>query len=179
GSAADSPTLRKAALARTEAPFPPKDAAVPEVLGGALLIVGGGGMPADITKKFIDLAGGPESLIVVLPISMPDPLPPGMDGRFLKRAGAKKVVVIKARELANVEDPKNLELLKKAGGVWFDGGRQWRFTDAYAGTRFEAELHEVLMRGGVIGGSSAGASIQGEYLCRGDPMGPNPIMCEG
>src|SRR5262249_40493049 len=62
GSAADFTTLRKAALARTEAPFPPKDAAVPEVLGGALLIVGGGGMPADITKKFIDLAGGPESL---------------------------------------------------------------------------------------------------------------------
>src|SRR5437763_5855947 len=44
-------------------------------------------------------------------------------------------------------------------------------------------MHElfraVLSRGGVIGGSSAGATIQGDYLCRGAPGGPNNIICEG
>ena len=30
------------------------------------------------------------------------------------------------------------------------------------------EFHKVLERGGVIGGSSAGATIQGDYLVRGD-----------
>ena len=37
----------------------------------------------------------------------------------------------------------------------------------------------MLRRGGVIGGSSAGATIQGDYLCRGSPHGPNEMMCEG
>ena len=34
----------------------------------------------------------------------------------------------------------------------------------------------MLERGGVIGGSSAGATIQGEYLVRGDTSGPNVMM---
>ena len=32
---------------------------------------------------------------------------------------------------------------------------------------------------GVIGGSSAGATIQGDYMVRGAPAGPNIMMCEG
>jgi cyanophycinase len=40
-------------------------------------------------------------------------------------------------------------------------------------------FHDVLKRGGVIGGTSAGATIQGEYLVRGNPMGNEEIMTEG
>jgi cyanophycinase-like exopeptidase len=40
--------------------------------------------------------------------------------------------------------------------------------DSYAGTRTYRAFHDVLARGGVIGGSSAGATIQGDYLVRGD-----------
>jgi cyanophycinase len=40
-------------------------------------------------------------------------------------------------------------------------------------------MHTVLERGGVIGGSSAGASIQGDYMPRGDPMGNTQMMAEG
>jgi cyanophycinase len=171
---------RRAAIARTEAPFPPNPVPVPEVPKGTLIIVGGGGMPADLTKKFIELAGGPDALIVVLPTANPDPLPPGdSEGAMFKRAGAKNVVVLRGRTLAEVEDPKNLEVLKKAGGVWFGGGRQWRFVDAYEGTKAHEAFRDVLRRGGVIGGSSAGATIQGDYLCRGSPLGNLEMMCEG
>jgi cyanophycinase len=178
GSVADFNALVRSAIARTEPPFPPKNLSAPEVPSGSLVIVGGGGMPADVTKKFIDLAGGKDALIVVLPISMPDPIPPNED-RLFTRNGVKHVEVIPARERADVDNPKTLEILRKAGGVWFGGGRQWHFVDSYAGTKFEQELFGVLKRGGVIGGSSAGATIQGEYLCRGDPLGPNRIICEG
>ncbi|HZD05845.1 MAG TPA: cyanophycinase, partial [Longimicrobiales bacterium] len=58
---------------------------------------------------------------------------------------------------------------------WFPGGRQWRLADAYLGTRTEEELWNVLRRGGVIGGSSAGATIQGAYLVRGDTR-TNTVM---
>src|SRR5262249_3286635 len=140
--------------------FPAKVAPVPEVPKGALVIVGGGGMPADVTKKFIELAGGPDALIVVLPTAEPDPIPARGGGGLVERFGAKNVQVLRARALKDVEDPKNLEILKKAKGIWFGGGRQWRFVDAYEGTKAYELMHEVLKRGGVIGGSSAGATIQ-------------------
>jgi cyanophycinase len=47
--------------------------------------------------------------------------------------------------------------------------------DAYKGTRAEKEFGNVLKRGGVIGGSSAGATIQGSFLARGDTKN-NQIM---
>jgi cyanophycinase len=169
---------RRCALARAEPAFPAKGPPVPEVPKGSLVIVGGGGMPADVAQKFIELAGGPDALIVVLPTAQPDPVP-ASEGGFLKRAGAKNVVVLPSRKREEVEDPKNLETLKKAGGVWFGGGRQWRFIDAYEGTKAEEVIRDVLRRGGVIGGSSAGATIQGYYLCRGSPLNNTDILCEG
>ena len=57
----------------------------------------------------------------------------------------------------------------------FGGGRQWRLVDAYKGTKTEKLFWKVLERGGVIGGSSAGATIQGSYLARGDSKN-NQIM---
>jgi cyanophycinase len=153
--------------------------AAPEVPKGALVIVGGGGMPADVTKAFIDLAGGPDALIVVLPTANPDPVPANAEATFLSRAGARNVKVLPARTLAEVEDPKNLAILKEARGVWFGGGRQWRFVDAYEGTKAEEAFRDVLRRGGVIGGSSAGATIQGDYLCRGSPLNNTDVQCEG
>ncbi|MFL5343138.1 MAG: Type 1 glutamine amidotransferase-like domain-containing protein, partial [Gemmataceae bacterium] len=179
GDVADYTTFRRAARERATADYPPKELRPPEVPSGALVIVGGGGMPPDISRKFVELAGGKNAFIVVLPTSMPDPIPPGIEGGFFQRFGAGHVQALKARELKDVEAPESLELLKKATGIWFDGGRQWRFIDAYEGTKAEGLFRDVLRRGGVIGGSSAGASIQGDYLCRGDPLGPNPIICEG
>ena len=173
----DYTMLRRAAIARAEAPFPPKEPTTPEVPKGALVIVGGGGMPADVTKKFIDLAGGPDARIVVLPTASPGAS--GDEGGFFKRAGAKNVVALPAVKLEEVEDPKNLEILKKADAIWFGGGRQWHFVDAYEGTKAEELFRDVLRRGGVIGGSSAGATIQGDYLCRGSPLNNTDEMCEG
>ena len=59
--------------------------------------------------------------------------------------------------------------------MFFFGGRQWRLVDAYGGTKAEQAFQEVLDRGGVIGDSSAGASIQGSFLVRGDTR-TNTIM---
>jgi len=47
--------------------------------------------------------------------------------------------------------------------------------DAYANTLTESLIQKVLERGGVVGGSSAGATIQGSFLARGDTK-TNQIM---
>ncbi len=174
----DLTMLRKSAMARTQPPFPPKTVASPEVPHGSLLIIGGGGMPPEVLNRFIVLAGGKDKTFIVLPTSNPDPIPAN-SGAFLKRAGLTNVHILPGRTREEVTKPEVLALLDKADAVWFDGGRQWRFVDAYEGTPFYEKLHDVLKRGGVIGGSSAGATIQGEYLCRGNPLGPNDMICEG
>ena len=185
GERHDLTMLRRAALERSLANFPPAELPAPNVEKGSLVIVGGGGMPDDVTKKFIELAGGPEALIVVLPIAGEPPArnakaPTGAgEGRFFERAGAKNVKSLPARTREEVESPEFKAALKEAKGVWFGGGRQWRFVDAYMGTQAEELFRDVLRRGGVIGGSSAGASIQAQYMPRGSPLGNTDVMADG
>ena len=56
--------------------------------------------------------------------------------------------------------------LEEATAVWFEGGRQTRLVDAYAGTRTEASLRGMLDRGGLVAGTSAGTIIRGDHLVR-------------
>jgi cyanophycinase len=178
GSLLDIVQLRRAAANRAaREPFPPAKPPTPVIKKGTLVIVGGGGAGPEIWKRFIAASGGPEALIVVIPTAMEDPIPDvSVEEKILKKYGAKKVVSLHCRDPKLADDPRFSEILTKAGGVWFGGGRQWRFVDAYAGTLTEKRFHEVLARGGAIGGSSAGASIQSEYMPRGHPLG-NTVMC--
>lgn len=180
GDKHDLVALRRAALARTLPAFPAKEPSPSQVPNGSLVIVGGGAMPKEITEKFIELAGGADSPLVVLPTANPPaPNDNKPEGAFLSRAGAKHVRTLPQRTRAEVESPEFAAALAEAKGVWFGGGRQWRFVDAYAQTKAEEQFRDVLKRGGVIGGSSAGASIQAEYLVRGSPLGNAEMMSEG
>ena len=176
----DLTALRRAALARSLPPFPPAKPPAPVVEKGTLIIVGGGGMPRGLVQRFVALAGGKKARIVTLPIAGGDtgPARDSMADVF-RKAGAEKVTVLKARTRAEVESKETLETLAEATGLWFGGGRQWRFVDAYEGTKALPLMFDVLRRGGVIGGSSAGATIQGDYLCRGGVFENFAIMYEG
>lgn len=179
-SIADYNELRRAAAERALGnPYPPKEVPVPHVPKGTLVIVGGGGLTPEICKRFIEAGGGENGRFISLPISMPDPIRTQREETFLKSLGAKNFHVVPYREQKDLEAPKVIELFQNATGIWFGGGRQWNFMDAYEGTKLPALFREVLNRGGVIGGSSAGATIQGDYLIRGAPAGPHIMMCEG
>ena len=178
--AADLVSLRRAArdsIANYPVHAAPSAAKVDH---GTLIIIGGGGMPAGIMRRFVDLAGGEDSHIVVLPTAVPDPVDEeaGIAGAF-RKLGAKTVTVLPGRTLDKVESDEYLNAIKQATGIWFGGGRQWRFVDAYLDTKAHALMHDVLRRGGVIMGSSAGASIQAEFLARGNPLGNLDIMADG
>jgi cyanophycinase len=178
---ADYNEMRRCAMARiAEKPYPPKHLPAPFVPKGTLLIIGGGGMTPDMGKRFFDAGGGADGYFVVLPIAVPDQaINSAREEQFIRRMGAKHVTVITQREQKDLEKPETIAVLKQATAIWFGGGRQWNFVDAYEGTKLPALFRDVLNRGGVIGGSSAGATIQGDYLIRGAPAGPNIMMCEG
>ncbi len=144
---------------------------------GTLIIIGGGDISESLNKKIMEISGGLQIPIVIIPTA---------DGRenydqnfgeagMLRKMGATNVTVLHTsdRNIANTEE--FVKPLINAKLVWFSGGRQWRLVDAYKNTLTEKMLWKVLENGGTIGGSSAGATIQGSFLVRGDTKN-NQIM---
>ncbi len=144
---------------------------------GSLVIVGGALQDESIVQRFLDLAGGADVPIVVIPTAGGaeeyDQFYPGL--RMFKRLGVTNLTVLHTTDPAVANTEAFVAPIREARAVWFPGGRQWRLADAYLDTRVHEELWSLLERGGVIGGSSAGATIQGSYLARGDTR-TNTIM---
>ncbi len=183
GYIADLMAWSRSAQARLQPQFPAEVPPAPEVKSGSLMIVGGGGLSEDLWQRFIEMAGGPDAPIVAIPTAgglgeVENPRSGG--ARSLERYGATNVTVFHTtiRDKSNY-DEDFLKPLKEAKGVWFDGGRQWNLVDSYQNTTAHELMMDVLERGGVVGGSSAGASIQGDYMARGDPLGSGPIQALG
>ena len=145
---------------------------------GTVIVVGGGAMGPEIYSEFIKSAGGPNALIIDVPTAGGDSVytqdAPGTRG--WKNAGAKNIYVYHTKDRKLADSDSFVAILKKAGGIWFEGGRQFHIVDSFGGTKSETEFMNVLKRGGVIGGSSAGASILGDFLVRGAPSNNNFIM---
>jgi cyanophycinase len=162
----------------------PAAMAAPVVQGpenGTLIIAGGGPMGPEIMSRFISLAGGPNANIVVIPTAQGDGKFdnnwPGL--KMFRDAGAKHLTVLHTTDRKVADSEAFVAPLKKATGVWLVGGRQWHLVDSYLGTRSEAAIKDVLRRGGVVAGTSAGASIQASYLVRGARSGNEIMMAPG
>lgn len=144
---------------------------------GTLVIVGGGGKSDSILKAFIKLAGGNDAPIVVIPTAEGSETYNENSGQAgtMRKLGATNVTVLHTTDRNTANSDSFVKPLVNARAVWFGGGRQWRLVDAYKNTKTEKLLWEILARDGVIGGSSAGATIQGSFLARGDTKN-NQIM---
>lgn len=144
---------------------------------GTLIILGGGDLSESLIKSFIQIGGGLDVPMVIIPTA---------DGQekydenfgeagMLKKLGASNVKILHTTDRKTANTESFVKPLVNAKVVWFSGGRQWRLVDAYKNTLTEKMLWKVLENGGVIGGSSAGATIQGSFLVRGDTKN-NQIM---
>jgi cyanophycinase len=152
---------------------------------GTLLIQGGGSdVGTGIFETFINLAGGLDSKIIVVPTNSGNR---DKDGKLIvykedqvvaswKKRGATNVFMLHTADPKVADTEDFAKILRDAKAVWFVGGRQWNCVDSYSNTLTEQEFHKVLDRGGVIGGSSAGATIQGDYLVRGAVSGADVMM---
>lgn len=172
------------ALAAREAPAPykPEAARAGAVkVGpphGTVIAVGGGAQGPEIYKAFIDAAGGPDALILDVPnnsINAPMKVAPASFGKGFREHGARNVHILFTQDRAVADSDAFVAIIKKAKGIWFDGGRQFHDIQAYAGTKSERAFWGVLERGGVIGGSSAGMAVLGDFMVRGAPSQNNYI----
>jgi len=148
---------------------------------GAVVACGGGVLGPDVMTRFIKLAGGPDAPIVFIPTANGENPQPAnqLEANILRKSGAKNVTILHTIDRKIAVSKAFTEPLQRARGVWIGGGRQWHLVDSYLNTRTLRELQAVLHRGGVIGGSSAGATILGSYLVRGAREGNQIMMAPG
>ena len=161
------------ALVAPALPSSPLEAQDPPTVGpesGTLMLVGGAMRDPALYARFLELAGGPDAPIVYIPTAGGGEAYDDLCSCLTawREHGARNIRVLHTWDREEADSEAFVAPLRQATGVFFGGGRQWRLVDAYAGTRTEEAIREVLERGGVVGGSSAGASIQGSFLVRGD-----------
>ncbi len=134
----------------------------PEGSPGSLVICGGGLLPTEIRDKFIELAGGKQTKLVIVPTANPDTDRNQNYDLFLEPWSQFELSSIKVIHAQSRDDARQIsfsEILREATGVWISGGIQSRLADRYLDTSIESEIQAVCQRGGVIGGTSAGAAI--------------------
>jgi cyanophycinase len=147
---------------------------------GSVLIIGGNvGSQRDIWDKFTELAGGKDKAVLVV-VTTAGGDSAAYDKKSVeevkKQTGVKNVTLFHTSDLKEANSEKFIAPLKNATGIYFEGGRQWRIADSYLNTLTHQAFIDVLNRGGVIAGSSAGASILGSFLWRGDTKGAQVLV---
>ena len=141
------------------------------------LFIGGGALPESMYKEFLKLTG-PDAKLVVIPTASSKDVDVEKIQEVWHSRGFKEVSVLHTNDREVASTHRFLEPLKTATAVWFSGGSQQKIADAYIGTPVETELYQLLQRGGIIGGSSAGAAIQTKIMIRGG-KGNQPKMSTG
>lgn len=147
---------------------------------GTLLIIGGAARNPIFLEVFKKHAGGKDANIIVIPTAYEDNQIEKDTGfvrlkAYFQKAGFTNIHILHTRDTTVANTEEFIAPIREASGVYFMGGRQWRIADGFLNTLAHKEFKRLLERGGIIAGSSAGATIQGSYLARGDTKA-NTIM---
>lgn len=140
---------------------------------GTLLIAGGGKLSPQVMAKFVDLAGGPNANILVVPtgsrsFSLKDEKENESILAPLRAAEAKNLHFLHAGSPEEANSEEFVALMRTSDAIWFTGGDQNILANIYGSTLMEKELIELLNRGGVVGGTSAGAAVMSKLMIAGD-----------
>ena len=137
---------------------------------GKLIIIGGGSIPDSLFEFFAGHCGGKNEPVVYIPTATTDEefIQKGEHLIKFTSRGFTNLSTIHTRNKKEADDPKNIALMRNAKGLFFGGGDQQLIADAYAGTKLYDEFIALLDRGGVIMGTSAGATIMGSLMVGSD-----------
>jgi len=135
---------------------------------GRLLAIGGAAGPA-LLQRFVALAGGAASRIVVIAAASASPA--DLEAEHVSAfagLGAGSVEPLRLTGRAQANEPP--DLLRRATGVFFTGGDQQRITSIIGGTATDSLLQALVGSGAVVlGGTSAGAAMMsGTMIVGGD-----------
>lgn len=147
---------------------------------GQLVIIGGAeDKEGDCTilREFVRRSGGLEARIVVMTVATGLPGEVGEDYiRVFERLGVQTVKVVDTARPEDASDPRAIETIEQATGVFFTGGNQARITELLKGTELEQTLHKRFAEGVVIAGTSAGAAMMPDVMIVEGDSETNPRM---
>ena len=134
--------------------------------GGPLFVIGGHedkeGDRDILNAMARALSGGP-LVIATIASHAPD----GYFEGYCKAFGALGVtdlVELYVKDRAEALEGSHNAMLENAAGIFFTGGDQLRIVSQIGDTPLEKMVHDLHKRGGLIAGTSAGASVQGENM---------------
>ena len=145
---------------------------------GPLLIIGGAedklGQRSILTR-FVSLAGKASARIVVISTAsaLGDSATEAYRGIF-NEMGVTDISGLRPETRRDANDPAGAEALEDATGLFLTGGNQLKLSTVTAGTRLGKAIAELHERGGVIGGTSAGASALSSHMVSGGSSGDIP-----
>jgi len=135
---------------------------------GNLFLVGGGERGATLSGKFIELAGGKDALIVIVPTASEEADTGARYVREFKACGCTRVRALTLGTRAQAQRGAWEPLLREAQGIWFTGGDQSKLMRVIGGTPFEAAVRAAYARGATVGGTSAGTACQSSLMLTGN-----------
>jgi cyanophycinase len=137
---------------------------------GILLLEGGaefGGRMAEPDKQAIELAGGPDAPIAILPTAAAPDNNHERAGRngliWFKSLGSSRVDVVPVIDKSTANDPALAARLRSARFIYLLGGFPQHLGETLKGSRGWQAALEAYQEGAVIGGSSAGAMVLCEH----------------
>jgi len=136
---------------------------------GKLIIIGGGDILDTMYNLFAKEIGGKDQPIVYIPTATDDE-PWIQQGQHLVKftsRGFTNLTTVHTRDKQKANDPVFIDRIRKAKGVFIGGGDQANIAAAFLGTDVHKELIALLNRGGIIMGTSAGATIMGDVMITG------------
>lgn len=136
-----------------------------------LVICGGGSLPDTVYLRFLELAG-PSPSLVFIPTASQRNVDADEVQKLWRSRGFQSVSILHSTDRDVTSSDDFAAPLKSATAVWFGGGSQQRIADAYLGTPVEEEVYALVRRGGVVGGTSAGAAIQSRVMIAGGKIEP-------
>jgi cyanophycinase len=135
---------------------------------GPLMVIGGAEdklRKRTILKEFVSASGGTDARIALIPTasSLGDEVVEVYDALF-RRLGAGEVVPVRPDSREEAHDPDLVKAVGEATGVFMTGGNQLKLSAIICGTPLGDAIVEAHERGAVVGGTSAGASIQSSHM---------------
>lgn len=127
-----------------------------------------------ILRKFIDLSGGDEARIAIIPTASELNSTGGRYEEVFRSLGVRDAVELPYKTRKDTERADWLALLRQATGIFITGGNQLRLSTILGGTEVTQTMRRRNARGVHIAGTSAGAAFVSEHMIAGGKGGSTP-----
>ncbi|MCJ8275099.1 MAG: cyanophycinase [Psychrosphaera sp.] len=144
---------------------------------GYVIPIGGAEERVDnpvILKRFVDLCGGNEARIAIIPTASRLEDTGANYVKVFKDLGVGEAYSLEIGERADAQDEANLDALDNATGIFMTGGNQLRLSTILGGTPFAQKIRRLNAGGVHVAGTSAGAAIMPEHMIAGGSSGGLP-----